>query len=187
MFMRRILYILLGLLALIFLVLAFLLFRYFEPDVGFKYYEPAYLPPGVSIKEKRIDITHMLGASETSTSVEQNFRTENWVYEIQEYPADYTTTIGTADQNYDPKSVKPTCDSRRSPGETQYRLCHWIDYGRIDVHEVKFIKDGTFVNVQIPTTLQQPVTIQEIDRFVDSFQQRSTIGIPVLRCGGSIC
>jgi len=176
--MRRILYMLLGLVALILLVLAFFVFRYLEPDVGFRYYEPAYLPPGVSIKEKRISV---IGDGANNTAVEQNFRTENWVYEIQEYRAEYTDTIGGADQNYDPKSTQPTCNTRVSPEKMLYRLCHWIDYGRIDVHEVKFIKNGTFVNVQIPTILQQQVTIQEIDKFVDSFQQKSTIGLPVLR------
>lgn len=176
--MRRILYVFLSLILLALLVVGFLVFRYFEPDVGFAYYEPVYLPPGVSIKEKRISI---IGDGPNNTAVEQNFRTEDWVYEIQEYKTDATATIGTADQNYNPKSNQPTCDIRVSPQKVQYRLCHWIDYGRIDVHELKFTKSTTFINVQMPTTLQQGVTIQDIDKFVDSFHQKSTLGLPVLR------
>jgi len=179
--MRHVLYALLGGIAVVCLILAFLAFRYFEPAIGFTYYEPTYLPAHVSITAKRIDIIH------GGTTVEQNFRTEDWVYEIREQQAGYATTIGTADQNYDSKSAKPTCVIRLSPQKTQYRLCHWIDYGRIDVHEIKFTKNNTFINAQIPTDPQQPLTLQDTDKFVDSFRQRSTIGIPVSRCDASIC
>lgn len=132
------------------------------------------MPPNVSIKARRISIM-----SHSSTAVEQNFRTTDWVYEIQEYKAD--SSIGFAEQNYDPTSIKPTCDILTSPGRQQYRLCHWIDYGRIDVHQVIFIKDGTYIRSDIPTTLQERITVQQIGKYVDSFKQKSTIGLPVLR------
>jgi len=67
----------------------------------------------------------------------------------------------------------------------QYRICHWIDYGRIDVHEVKFTKSATFINIQIPSSINEPISLQQIDQFVDSFKKASTIGFPVLRSNGS--
>jgi len=46
------------------------------------------------------------------------------------------------DRDYDVTSVKPTCSILTSQAQQQYRLCHWVDYGRISVYEVKFIKTG---------------------------------------------
>jgi hypothetical protein len=158
-------------------VMGFIIFRLINPSVGFKYFEPSYLPSNVSIKAKRISITRGY------TQVEQNFRTEDWVYSISEYKA--AVPIGSADQNLDAQSIKPTCNLQVSPLGMSYRVCHWIDYGRINVHEVKFIKEGTFVNVQIPTTLQEQISINQIDKFVDSFKKKSTVGIPVLRFNGA--
>ena len=154
-------------------IVGWFVFRWFNPNVGFTYYEPAYVPPNVAIEARRINITPR------STMVEQDFRTVDWVYEIQEYKA--AGSIGTAEQNYDPKSVKPTCDILTSPAKQQYRLCHWIDYGRIDVHQVIFIKNGTYVRSEIPTTVQQQITIQQINKYVDSFKRHSTFDIHVLR------
>jgi hypothetical protein len=165
--------------ALIVLV-AVVIFRYFNPSLGFKYFEPSYLPPGISIKQKRISIL-----SGGYIEAEQDFRTVDWVYEIMEYKADGlvdgNSSIGTASQNYNTASIKPTCDILSSDKDQQYRLCHWIDYGRIGVYEVKFIKDGTFINSEIPTTLRQKITINEVSQYVDSFKSRWTLGVPVLR------
>jgi hypothetical protein len=160
-------------LAVIVIGLGVLIFRLLNPGVGFRYYEPSYLPPNVSIKALRISINAV------STAVEQDFRTVDWVYEIQEYKAD--TSIGTAQQNYNPASAKPTCSILTSSMKQQYRLCHWIDYGRINVHEVIFIKDGTYIRSDIPTTLQQPISIQQIGKYVDSITQKGTTGLPVLQ------
>jgi hypothetical protein len=158
------------------LVIGYVIFRQLNPSIGFKYYEPFSLPPNVSIKTKRVSITR------GDIQVEQNFRTEDWVYSIREYKAQ--ESIGTADQNYDPQSVKPTCNLRTSSAKMQYHICHWIDYGRIDVHEIKFIKDGTFINTQIPSSITVPISLSQIDQFVDSFKKASTIGFPVLRSNG---
>ncbi|HVX23763.1 MAG TPA: hypothetical protein VG992_00220 [Candidatus Saccharimonadales bacterium] len=167
--------------ALVLIIVAgWTIFRYINPNVGFVYYEPSYLPPGVSIKERRIDINFG-----NSITVSQNFRTVDWVYGIEEYSTKYYDKVGTAMQNYDPKSVKPTCDILVSLGHQRYRLCHWIDYGRIDVHEVKFSKNGTFFWVWMPSKLQQPISIPEISKFVDSFKPKSTLGLPVLRSSGA--
>lgn len=160
------------------IAVGFVVYRTFNPAVGFKYYEPSYLPKDVSIKAKRISINKY-----APTQVEQNFRTEDWVYSIREYKA--TDSIGTAEQNYDAKSIKPTCNIEISSKMTKYRLCHWIDYGKIGVHEIKFTKDGTFINAQIPTKTSEVISIDEINKFVDSFSKKSTIGLPVLRSSGA--
>lgn len=164
---------LIGLMALIVGLVGIFTFNYANPRIGFKYYEPSYLPPNTSIKAKRVDIIGGI------ISVDQNFRTENWVYSIRQYKAE--GTIGDANQDYDPKSIKPTCSLKTSPNNMTYRLCHWIDYGRIDVQEIKFIKDTTLIFAQIPSSIDQPIKPQNIDKFVDSFQQKSPRGFPVLR------
>lgn len=165
---------------IVIVIIGIVIFRHFNPSLGFKYFEPSYLPPGISIKQKRISVL-----SGGYIEAEQDFRTVDWVYEIMEYkadgPVDGNSGIGTASQNYNTDSVKPTCDILSSTKGQQYRLCHWIDYGRIGVYQVNFIKDGTFINSEIPTTLQQKITISEISLYVDSFKSRWTLGIPVLR------
>jgi len=159
------------------LSISYAVFRQFNPNIGFAYYEPTYLPPHVSIKAKLISMGHP-----GPIAVEQNFRTEDWVYSIREVKAE--TEIGTADQDYDPTSVKPTCNIQTSPAKMRYRLCHWIDYGHIDVHEIMFRKGDTFITVMMPTSLDNPLRMTDIDHFVDSFEKKSTIGLPVLRLSG---
>jgi hypothetical protein len=151
--------------------------RVINPPLPFKYFEPAYLPPGVSVKAKRISVTR------GSTEAEQNFRTEDWVYSIREYKA--TEGIGQAKQDYDARSIQPTCILLTTSKGMPFRLCHWTDYGRIGVYEVKFIKEGTFVNAQIPTTLQQRISSHQMATFVDSFARKSSRGFPVLRSNGA--
>lgn len=116
--------------------------------------------------------------------VEQNFRTEDWVYVIQEESADKSSTIGTANQDYDPSSEIPTCRIQNTTADVRYRLCHWVDYGRINVHEVDFIKDGTRVYSQIPTQTNQAISIDQIEKYIDSFRQKRTLGFPILRSDG---
>jgi len=76
------------------------MFRTSHPSLGFRYYEPSYLPVGTSIKAKRISI------SPGYKDAELNFRTEDWVYEIQESKALHEDTIGMTDRDYDVTSVK---------------------------------------------------------------------------------
>jgi hypothetical protein len=167
------LYIGIGIVLLLTLAVGYGIFRYTNPNVGFTYYEPSYLPPTVSIKAKQINTGF------GPTSVGQNFRTEDWVYSIDEYKAG--RKMDPAEQNYDPKSITPTCNIQTSPAKMRYHVCHWIDYGRIDVHEVTFTKGDTFIIAKLPTSLDTSISLQDIDKFVDSFKQTSTVGIPVLR------
>lgn len=155
---------------------------YINPNVGFKHFEPTYLPPGVSIKTKRI------GIFDHNVQTNQNFRTEDWVYSISEYKASLypgANTIGSANQDFDPSSIKPTCNIRTSPAGVQYRVCHWVDYERINVHEVIFVKSGTYIRSTIPTALDQNISFSEMDRYVDSFVEKHTFGLPVLRANGA--
>lgn len=172
-------YLWLGLSVAIVAAIGYGIFRFFNPSVGFTYYEPSYLPARTSIKARQI----YLFVPSSRFMVEQNFRTENWIYSISEYKTD--SGIGSAMQDYDAKSVKPTCNINTTPVKTRYRLCHWIDYGKIDVHEVRFYKGETFVRSFIPTELSQEISIQEIEKYIDSFSPKSTIGLPVLRSNGA--
>jgi hypothetical protein len=49
-------YVIIVFLTIVIAVIAYTVFRQINPRVGFKYFEPAYLPPSTSIKEKRISI-----------------------------------------------------------------------------------------------------------------------------------
>lgn len=160
-------------------IIAYAVSKMHNPSIGFAYFEPSYLPPSVSVKEKRISITRGYVA------VEQNFRTEDWVYSIREDSSAASSSVGTANQDYDPKSVKPTCNVQKTSAQMQYRLCHWVDYGRIDVHEVIFIKDNTRIYSQIPSKTDQNISVDQIEKYIDSFQQKNTLGFPVLRSNGA--
>lgn len=157
---------------------AYACFRMYSRSIGFTYFEPLYLPPNVSIKEKKISINRGYAAAGL------NFRTEDWVYSIREDKSGASSQIGTAAQDYDPKSIKPTCLIQQTPAQMRYRLCHWVDYGRIDVHEVIFIKGDTYIYSQIPTKTDQTITVDQIEKYIDSFQRNATRGLPILRSVG---
>ncbi len=163
----------------VFLGVSYIAFRAFTSTIHFTYYAPSYLPPGIAIKEKRVSITD--DGTNRFESVDLNFRTEDWVYSIMEYKASRSDSIGTADQKYNEKSVKPTCSIYKTPNWTKYRLCHWVDYGKIGVQEVKFKKGSTFINAMIPTDPKKPASVDEITKFVNSFKRKSINGIPIER------
>jgi hypothetical protein len=153
---------------------AAIIFHFFNPSLGFHYFEPTYLPPNVSIKQKRITMYPK------DSRAELNFRTEDWVYQITEGKTN-NGSVGDSPQNYDSKSIKPTCVIKDTPANMHYRLCHWIDYGRIDVHEVTFTKNGTGILLRMPSETKQDITIDQIERFIDSFQPKSIHGIKINR------
>jgi hypothetical protein len=108
-----------------------------------------------------------------------NLRAEDWVYAIREWRA--TSENTTTDlNNFDPTSIVPTCAERKSTDGQQYRLCHWLDYGKISVYEVKFIKKGVFIDTTFPTTIQKPIVLDELNGYVDSFSPANLDGIPIL-------
>jgi len=133
---------------------------------GFKYLEPKKLPPGVKIVGKRISVASEAGKI-YGVQAEINLRPVDWVYAIRESKDDGTTPIATA-QKYGPNSVKPTC-SQEGAAKHSYRLCHWIDYGTIQVYEVKFTQDGTYIEAEIPLETKGQISISSLNDFVDSF------------------
>jgi hypothetical protein len=147
---------------------------------GFQYYKPTNLPAGFHITDKRIDIANPDGQL-YGISAELNLRTEDWVYAIRESRANSeaspdSSSTRTNLRNYDPKSVAVTCEEQTSPKGQPYRLCHWIDYGRISVYEVNFVKGGTFINTQLPGTINVVVPVYQISNYVDSFVKASATG-----------
>lgn len=133
---------------------------------GFKYLEPTKLPPGVKIVGKRISVASEAGKI-YGIQAELNLRTIDWVYSIRESKSDGSTPVA-ATQNYDPSSVRPSC-SQENTGKHSYRLCHWADYGTIQVYEVRFAQGGTDVNAQIPLETKGHLSISSLNSFVDSF------------------
>lgn len=145
---------------------------------GFQYYSPTKLPSGFKITDKRVDVIAYDGKVQ-GVSVELNLRTEDWVYQIREsrHIDEATQTTLT---NYDPHSVNVTCEQQTSPKGQEYRLCHWLDYGKISVFEVKFVKGNTFVDTTFPTTTDIAVPVSELTSYVDSFKKSNTLGWAVL-------
>lgn len=161
-----------------------------DPTVGFQMYVPSMLPEDFRITGKRISVRHASfydrekGDSHklAQVSVEMNLRSGNWVYSIDERRAgdQDKTEIKTVLTNYDPASTKPTCIQGNSPKGQEYRLCHWTEYDRISVFEVKFIKGNTYIDTTFPSTLDKSISINEFDEYVDSFKPGNPEGLPML-------
>jgi hypothetical protein len=153
-----------------------------DPVVGFQMLEPAKLPPGIKITDKRLNLRHSSPHKIKSTSAELNLRTEDWVYDIQESKAessDETETV-TDLRNFNPSSIQPTCTRGKSSKGQTYRLCHWTDYGRISVYEVKNIQKGVYIDTLFPASLQKPIALEDVDAYVDSFKPADPSGLPIL-------
>lgn len=160
-----------------------------DPHVGFQMYTPTKLPEGFRITGKRISVSsaHFYDKKNGDphkperVTLEMNLRTEDWVYSIRELRvgiySDSKNDIASTVNNYDPTSTKPSCTNRTSGQGREYRLCHWVDYGRISVFEVKFIEENTLIETTFPASLQKPIESNEIDTFVDSFQKADPEGI----------
>ena len=174
--------------AILVLSLAYLLYMTINPLANpkyyFQYYSPTRLPVGFHITAKRIDVSGSDGQT-YGVSVDLNFRTEDWVYGISESKANSdsspdSSTTATTLNNYSPSSVGVTCRQVSSPKGQSYRLCHWIDYGRISVYEINFIKSGTYIGTQFPGTLQHVVPVSEISDYVDSFEKSIALEFPIV-------
>lgn len=160
-------------------------FRVYGSPISFAYYEPSYLPPGVSITEKRISIID--DGKNRSESASLRLEKTAWTYSINQFELRDTSSIGESSQNYDAKSIKPTCSIFETAKGTEFRLCHWVDDweshggGEISVYEIKFIKGTTFFWGRIPSETGTIITVDDISRFIDSFERKSTDGVPIKR------
>lgn len=146
-----------------------------DKQQGFQVLMPKSLPGGQKITGQRINVWHERTEEGIPTrkiqslSVGMNLRKEDWVYAIREYRAFSDEGTKTRPRNYDATSIRPTCIQQTSSRRTTYRLCHWTDYGRISVFEVRFVRQQTYIWTTFPTTLQKPISLKEIDKYVDSF------------------
>jgi hypothetical protein len=141
----------------------------FDPKWGFQFYVPQQLPSGIHATGSRIDV----GSSDGKifgVSAEMNYGTTNWIYSLSEYRSDGTQER-TSLRNFDTNSVLPTCTQRVTRANQDYRLCHWIDYGRISVYEIKFTKNGTAFHSAFPAKKGQVIPMSELDAYVDSFKK----------------
>lgn len=140
-----------------------------DPKWGFQFYTPQQLPSGFRVAGSRISV----GSSDGKifgVSAEMNYGTTNWIYSLSEYRNDGTQER-TSLRNFDTNSVSPTCTQRVTRANQDYRLCHWIDYGRISVYEIKFVKNGTAFNSTFPAKKGQIIPMMELDAYVDSFEK----------------
>jgi hypothetical protein len=138
-----------------------------DPKWGFQFYVPQKLPYGFRITDSRISV----GSSDGKVfgiGAEMNFGTKNWIYSLSE--SRNTEDYKHADsQNFNPDSVNPTCMQRITKSHQEYRLCHWLDYDRISVYEIKFIKGNVNFDTNFPAKKGQIIPMSELDTYVDSF------------------
>src|SRR4051812_13474266 len=59
-----------------------------DPTVGFQMLEPTKMPPGIKIMDKRLGLKHSAPHKIRNAWADLNFRTEDWVYSIQESRAE---------------------------------------------------------------------------------------------------
>lgn len=154
-----------------------------NPQYGFQFYAPTKLPPGFSIKKRTINILTPDGKLYGITA-ELDFRTEDGVYSVTERkasvsPEDTTTAL----HNYDTNSVGVTCTQEQTPHKRSYRLCHWIDYGRISVYEIKFVEGSTYITTTFPAGLHQDISNNQLSDYVDSFVLSNTFGFTITEGG----
>jgi hypothetical protein len=154
-----------------------ILFKLSGGILVFSYLKPMYLPSGISIKDARVI------ATKADVFTELNFRTEDWVYEIQQSQT-RSTTLPSAKGNYDAMSINFTCSMFVSPKQRQYRLCHSVDYGKISRYEVTQINGSTLITSAIPTTLNYVIATEDIGKYVDSFKRTPKLFAPTFRHDG---
>ena len=167
------------------------------PRLNFTYYTPTYLPPGVSIAKRTLFIQNYqsggdpFGKTVTDKSVTLSFRDVDNVYSIHErsatqYQDIISERIQTSDSNFDASSIKPTCRQMTTSKKISYRLCHWIDYDRYSVYEMNFVRDDTWISVQMNTTKDQPFKLSDLNSFIDSFQPGNTreLTVKTIQGGG---
>jgi hypothetical protein len=136
---------------------------------GFQYYVPQKLPRGIHITDSRISVFEEANTI-YSVGAELNFRTEDWVYSIREYRSGGAPEV-TKLRDFNTDSILPTCMQRTTEAGQGYRLCHWLDYGRISVYEIKFAKGDTYFDSQFPAKKSQVIPMSELDAYVDSFKK----------------
>jgi hypothetical protein len=150
-----------------------------DSKVGFQYLYPTKLPSGFSIKSQRISLSHSKPHQLSSLAVEMNLRTSDWVYSIQE--SKYTNedlTVKTDD--YDSSSIEHTCKDTKTQNNRTYKVCHWVDYKKINVFQVEFVQGNTLVDTKFPTPLDRTLTTEDFDTFINSFVSRKVPELPIL-------
>lgn len=165
------------LVVIVILAIIGILFKLSGGVLVFSYLKPTYLPSGISIKDTRVT------ATKTDVFTELNFRTEDWVYEIQESQT-RSTELPSAKGNYDADSTNFTCSIFVSPHLQHYRLCHSVDYGKISRYEVTQVNGSTLISSALPTTMNHVIDTKDIGKFVDSFKRTPKLFAPTFRHDG---
>lgn len=149
-----------------------------DAKVGFTFLMPNKLPPGFSVKSKHIYVSHGTNNTLTSAAVEMSFRSQDAVYSIQEWRAT-NENIYTSLHNFNTSTSAVTCTQSTSNEGHLFRLCHWIDYGKVSVYEVESIIDGTYVHTTFPAKIGQTITMGELQSFVDSLHMADPSNISI--------
>lgn len=157
-------------------------YRQAAKEVGTTYLSPSYLPPGVTIAKK---ILFHNTVYPSLSSIVLSFRNVDNVYAIYQGMADQPIAEATTSlTNFDSTSIKPTCRQMNTQKNQSYRLCHWVDYGTYSVFETTMMIDHRWVQAKINTTPDKPFSVDDISRFVDSFESRSITDLPVTIVNG---
>ncbi len=151
-----------------------------DSKVGFRLLYPNTLPPGYAVKTKTIYIHHSRPHVLKDASIVMSFRKQDALYGIQERRANNEDTTTTKLDNFDPVSKEPTCTQRQTPKGQEYRLCHWIEFGKVSVFEVKLIMQGIYFQATFPASQDAPLSETELNAFIDSLHVINPSGISIM-------
>lgn len=180
----------------VFLVLAIILFilfsivliqriyRYYNPQslITYKIYEPTYLPDGLTINERilRYETPDLLWWVKPEVSVSAR------AYAGDNYVSIYN--IATTDEDIDScntgsNSDSGSCEMHTSPGGVLYKRTlgyifsdpntRPLVYDLLISEGVSFVRGGTLAGFSMPRDDHQPLSVEELDKIVDSFQEVS--------------
>lgn len=160
---------------------------------GATYFVPNYLPAGVDIKRRTLFLTEFREGGDPDgklvhlVSVSLSFRDVDNVYGINEYPSSQSDekSLTAEIDNYSTLSATPTCKQSRASADMPFRLCHWIDYDRYDVYEMKFVKDKTYIWVELMANKGTTMSESELQHFVGSFEPANPSNLTVRRSSGA--
>ncbi len=160
-------------------VLAQRVYIYFNPQtlVNYKIFKPSYLPNGMSATETVI-------RAETPSSllwwVTPDVDVKFYLNEESSYFNEVLDSkVPTCDSLYSSPYLK--CEARTTPSGVAYirSLVYYptdyntkpLVYDNLSQESVYFIKDSTGIMFSISSTYDQPISLDEWDKTIDSFQE----------------
>ncbi len=169
----------------LFLVVAVLLIQrlyiYYNPQalINYKIFAPAYLPDGLKVQETTVRAetpSSLLWWVTPDLSVEISLNGEYGT--IGEIASD-SNHLGSCDSDYVIVGLKCEIGTTTSGvyyiRSLIYRPSNYdaqpLVYDRLSEENIYFIKNGTVIKISLSSDIDQPISLDEWDKTIDSFQE----------------